>query len=236
MKKFFLHNGTEQLGPFDIEDLKTKNVTKGTPIWYDGLTEWTTAEKVEDLKTLFISTPPPFGTPKVTPPPIQKSQVEAVSQLSKMKKDKSGTIFQSIGIICVVILIIIFVIGYLTTKESAVTNITQQSYQEKVMTIEEIERSQPTNFLTASGNFNENFWGTKIKVHGEINNTATVATYKDVVVKVTYYTKTKTELRSEKYTIYETFPPNSKTKFELKIEKYKDVNSIGCEVQSASAN
>ena len=28
MKKYYLHNGTDQQGPFDIEDLKTKNITK----------------------------------------------------------------------------------------------------------------------------------------------------------------------------------------------------------------
>lgn len=32
------------------------------------------------------------------------------------------------------------------------------------------------------------------KVYGIIKNTATVATYKNAVVKVTYYSKTKTEL------------------------------------------
>lgn len=236
MKRFFLHNGTEQQGPFDIEDLKTKNISRETPIWYEGLAEWTTAEKVEDLKTLFISTPPPFGTIKVTPPPIQKPKVQSVLQPTKKRKNRLGTILQLIGIVGAVILIIIFALGYLSNNGDGITSTDTQTYQEKVMTVEEIERSQPTNFLTASGNYNENFWGTKIKVHGVINNSATVATYKDAVVKVTYYSKTKTELGSEKYTIYETFPPNSTTKFELKIENYKDVNSIGWEVQSATAN
>ena len=28
MKKYYLHNGTESSGPFDIEELKAKNITK----------------------------------------------------------------------------------------------------------------------------------------------------------------------------------------------------------------
>lgn len=233
MKKFFLHNGTEQLGPFDIEDLKTKNISKETPIWYEGLAEWTTAEKVEDLRTLFLSTPPPFETTKVTPPPIHKKQEQTTSKLTKKRKNTLGTILQSIGIIGAVVLVIIFITGYFANNDVGVDT---ETYQEKVMTVEEIENSKPTNFLTASGDYNENFWGNKINVHGVIKNTATVATYKDAVVKITYLSKTKTVLGSEKYTIYETFPPNSTTQFELKIENYKDVNSIGWEVIKATVN
>ena len=110
------------------------------------------------------------------------------------------------------------------------------SYQEKVQSVEEIERSQPTNFLDASGTYNPTLFGNKIKVHGIIKNTATVATFKDAVVKVTYYSKTKTVLGSNKYTIYDFFPPHSEKNFELKIETYQDVSTIGWDVISAIPN
>jgi hypothetical protein len=110
------------------------------------------------------------------------------------------------------------------------------TYQEKVMSVEEIERSEPTKFLTADGNYNTNFWGNKLKVHGIITNKATVASYKDAVIRVTYYSKTKTELGNKEYTIYENFPPHSKVKFELKIENYKDLETIGWDVIQATAN
>lgn len=110
-----------------------------------------------------------------------------------------------------------------------------ESYQEKVMTVEEIERADPSKFLKADGNYNKNFWGDKIKVHGVIQNLATVASYKDAVIRVTYYSKTKTELGSKEYTIYEMFEPHSTKNFELKIDNYKDVSSIGWEVVSATS-
>ncbi|MDQ3111368.1 MAG: hypothetical protein M3R17_15890 [Bacteroidota bacterium] len=111
-----------------------------------------------------------------------------------------------------------------------------QSYQEKVMSVQEIENSQPVNFLTADGTYNSNFWGDKLKVHGSITNSATVATYKDAVIKVTYYSKTKTVLGSNEYTVYDFFPPNTKKSFELKIDNYKDVKSIGWDVVSAQVS
>ncbi len=101
------------------------------------------------------------------------------------------------------------------------------------MSIEEMERSNPKQFLSASGTYKENFWGDKIKVKCEITSTATVATYKDVVIKVTYYTKTGTSLGSANHTIYEVISPNSTKTVNLKIDNYQDVSEIGWDVVSA---
>jgi hypothetical protein len=71
MKKYYLHNGTESSGPFDIEELKAKNIITQTPVWYEGLEKWKTAGEIEELKSLFVVMPPtinPFTaapTPKV---------------------------------------------------------------------------------------------------------------------------------------------------------------------------
>ena len=43
--------GTRQ-GPFRLDQLKDKNITAQTPIWYDPLTEWTTAGEVQALKEI----------------------------------------------------------------------------------------------------------------------------------------------------------------------------------------
>jgi len=237
MKKFYLHNGTDQQGPFDIEDLKAKNITKETSIWFEGLPEWTTADKIDELKELFLQkTPPPFGASTTTPPPIQKPPTQKTVSVSQPTKSKTGRNILIAAILLVVILGGLFVVNNMNSSGGGSYGTGEETYQEKVMTVEEIERSQPRNFLTADGNYNENFWGDKIKVYGVIKNTATVASYKDAVVRVTYYSKTKTELGSKEYTIYDNFPPHSEVKFELKIENYKDVNSIGWEVIQATAN
>ena len=239
MKKYYLHNGTDQQGPFDIEDLKAKNITKETSIWYEGLSEWTTAEVIDDLKDLFkTSTPPPFVAKTTTPPPIQKPPIQQTTSVPQPTKKKSKVGRNILIVIILLVLVVggLFVANNMNSNGGGGYGTGDDTYQEKIMTVEEIERSQPTNFLTADGNYNENFWGDKIKVHGVIKNTATVASYKDAVVRVTYYSKTKTELGSKEYTIYDNFPPHSEVKFELKIENYKDVNSIGWDVIQATAN
>ena len=110
------------------------------------------------------------------------------------------------------------------------------SYQEQVQSVEEIERSQPTNFLNASGTYNQTLFGNNIKVHGVIKNSATVANFKDVVVKVTYYSKTQTVIGRNNYIIYDFFPPHSEKTFELKIDKIDGTNTIGWDVVKATPN
>lgn len=75
MKYFYIHNGQNQEGPFDIEQLKLLNIKKDTPVWFDGIENWTTAEKVEDLKSILPInvSPPKFVNPtennfSATPP------------------------------------------------------------------------------------------------------------------------------------------------------------------------
>ncbi len=63
MKKYFLSDGTAQQGPFTLEELQEKAITASTPIWYDGLSEWTTAGQLEELKDIIVHTPPPFHAP-----------------------------------------------------------------------------------------------------------------------------------------------------------------------------
>lgn len=115
------------------------------------------------------------------------------------------------------------------------TSITEESYNQKVTSVEETELSQPTTFLKADGNYNKNLIGTKIKLHGTITNSASVATFKDAVVQITFYSATQTELFNKNYTIYNYFPPHSTVEFELKTENYKDVESIGVSVVGAAA-
>ena len=107
------------------------------------------------------------------------------------------------------------------------------SYQQQVQTVEEIEKADPARFLDASGTYNQNFWGTAMKVHGTIKNNATVANYKDVVVEIVFYSQTDTELDRKRYTIYDFFTAHSSKGFELKIDRPKACAKLGWTAVSA---
>jgi hypothetical protein len=86
MKKYYLHNGTESSGPFDIEELKAKNITKASPVWFEGMLHWKTAGEIPELHQLFTVNPPPFPlfeTPKPAPKVETKKEVRKILGMSK---------------------------------------------------------------------------------------------------------------------------------------------------------
>ena len=237
MKKYYIHDGKDQLGPFDISELHEKGISADTPIWHEGLPEWGKAREIEEVReALRLAVPPPFQATSAVPPAIQEASAQQVSaDPPSGKRHSAGRRFLKATAIFGLIVFVLLILNEISSDGSgdAATN-RSDSYEEKVMTVEEIERSRPTDFLTADGEYRENIWGNKLKVQGVIRNNATVASYKDAVVRVTYFSKTKTELSSEKYTIYEAFPPNSEVKFELTLENFNEVHSIGWTVVNAT--
>jgi len=84
MKKYYLHDGANQVGPFDVEELRARNVSRTTPVWSEGLHDWKHAEDFPELNALFASAgPPPFTGVKTNvqaPPPPQQHHVPPQQQ------------------------------------------------------------------------------------------------------------------------------------------------------------
>ena len=98
MKTFFLFIDNEQQGPFNLEELKTKIITRTTKVWFEGLEDWKNADEIEELKSLFVSVPPPIKT-FPTPPPIKKALPEIeVEEEDKILGVRKKTFFISVGI------------------------------------------------------------------------------------------------------------------------------------------
>tara|TARA_R110002072_G_scaffold20671_25_gene74742 strand:+ start:5634 stop:6296 length:663 start_codon:yes stop_codon:yes gene_type:complete len=219
MKKYYLHNGTEQEGPFDISDLKSKGITAKTEVWYEGISDWTNADEIDELKSLFS---------KATPPPIRPKS----TQKEQIKKDnKLGRNLQLLGLV-----LLLGIIGFAVVPNLFNNNENPKSYIEQKMTIEETENSDPLRFLSVEGNYNKSFWGTEFKLKGKVTNRATIADYKDLVMRITYYSQTKSVIGTKDYTIYQVFQPNRVTEFQLDVENYKDVKSIGLDIVGAIPN
>jgi len=86
MKKYYLHNGTESSGPFDIEELKEKKITKKSPVWFEGMLHWKTAGEIPELNQLFVTNPPPyplFETAETTPKIAIKKEARKILGLPK---------------------------------------------------------------------------------------------------------------------------------------------------------
>jgi hypothetical protein len=104
MKKYYLHNGTESSGPFAIEELKAKNITKASPVWFDGLLHWKTAGEIPELTSLFMVTPPPIASFLF---PSSQPKVEKIREARKILGLSKSSFF--IGLVFLLLVIATFV-------------------------------------------------------------------------------------------------------------------------------
>ena len=129
--------------------------------------------------------------------------------------------------------LVFIMVALASCQDSQVTKGNYYSYLQK---IGNYERLEPAFFLEASGRYNENLWGDEIVLSLEINNSAKVASFKDVVLEVIYYSKTNSIMEVKNYVVYEAFPPQKTIKTELRIENKKEVEKIGWSVIDAMIN
>jgi hypothetical protein len=109
-----------------------------------------------------------------------------------------------------------------------------QTYEQKKLSIEQEEQQNPSQFLEAGGNYRTNFLGDKMKVSGYVQSTATVANFKDIVIRVTFYTRTDTEIKSENYTLYEFVNAGKRVNFQWKLAAPSNCEKLGWDVISAT--
>ena len=62
MKKYFYSDGKEKHGPLTIDELKQKDISKETLVWFEGLYGWKLAGDLDDMKPILELQPPPIFT------------------------------------------------------------------------------------------------------------------------------------------------------------------------------
>ena len=108
------------------------------------------------------------------------------------------------------------------------------------------EQSSPTKYLTInnatmkhnlireSGLFHDAEYDGWL-VQGTINNSASVAKFKDIVVGIKLISKTLTVIEEKDYVIYEFYEPNSSKEFSIKIYPPKPTDTFSVIVKRATA-
>jgi hypothetical protein len=76
MKKYFLQDGSSTIGPFDLEDLKEKKITRDTLVWCEGMEDWKKATEVNELGGILTAVPPPIKMAFTIPPIPKATKVE----------------------------------------------------------------------------------------------------------------------------------------------------------------
>lgn len=108
----------------------------------------------------------------------------------------------------------------------------QESYELTKENLLEKEQKNPQGFLLVSGNNRRNLLGQTV-IKGIITNKATVAVFKDVAIKLSFYSKTKALLETDKETIFEQLKPGESKEFKTKYFAPKGTDSVVLEVLGA---
>ena len=78
------------------------------------------------------------------------------------------------------------------------------------------ERQNPSEYLKNQGTWRVNLIGQTV-LEGTISNSATLANFKDIVLDVTWLTKTETELKTEQYAVYEFVGAGKTISYKIKV-------------------
>jgi|SRR5690554_4588817 len=79
MKKYFYSDGTNNYGPFTLDELKEKKISRETKIWFQELGEWKSAGEVPELTEIF----------KLVPPSIAKTNYNSMENLNNQRPPKT---------------------------------------------------------------------------------------------------------------------------------------------------
>jgi type IV pilus biogenesis protein CpaD/CtpE len=110
----------------------------------------------------------------------------------------------------------------------------KDAYEQTKETLAETEKKNPTRFLSVEGHDKKNLLGQTV-VKGTLTSKATVSSYKDVEIELSFYSKTGTLLEKDIETIFETIAPGKDADFKTKYFAPKGTDSVALKVMAAKS-
>ena len=97
------------------------------------------------------------------------------------------------------------------------------------------EKKRPMQYLSETHTLSYRVFSGKDQISGDIYNSATMATFKDIVLTLVYTTNTGTELGRENFTVYKYCYPGSSTSYLIRTHTPDGTRRIGVAVSGALA-
>jgi hypothetical protein len=110
-----------------------------------------------------------------------------------------------------------------------------ESYEKVKETLAEKEKNNPARFLVVNNRDRKNLIGQTVVI-GTLTNQATVCWYKDVELKLTFFSKTGVKLDEGLETVYENIGPGKTVKFKTKYFAPKGTDSVAVVVTKAAGD
>lgn len=129
-------------------------------------------------------------------------------------------------------LIILAVTFLFACNENDSSQQKKESYELTKKELLSKEQKDPAAFISISGHNKKNIVGQTV-VRGTLTNKASIAVFKDVDIKLSFYSKTKALLETDKETIFDILEPGDSKDFKTKYFAPKGTDSVGLQVVGA---
>jgi hypothetical protein len=130
------------------------------------------------------------------------------------------------------LILLSFVFAACGGDEKAAEKKDKDKYEQTKETLEETEKKNPKRFLSVDGYKRRNLIRETV-VKGTITNSATVATFKDIDVEISFYSETGALLLKDHEVVNKFVGPNSSQDFKYKTYAPKGSDSVSMKVVSA---
>ena len=137
------------------------------------------------------------------------------------------------NIIIFILIISLFSCGR-NSQENAATQVVQKTPLELRKELLLKEQGNPKVYLKYEGTWRKNFIGESV-LEGTISNTATLANFKDVILNITWTTKTNTELKTEQKIVYEFLSAGKSIDYKIKVKAPSETGGARVNINSATA-
>jgi len=245
MKSYFIRQDNRPKGPYSIDQLKEMKLNPTVLVWVEGLKQWIQAFEIPELQQELFP-----------PAPQLASQVALSPNMNgKHAREKKGyAIFKNLKTILAVFALIIATLLLIELKKSkphsasvkntnpSVSNAASQptlSPATRNLTLtkkddKSLELENPVAYIKSEINWRKNLVGT-IVLEGTLQSVATVATFKDPVLLVTWLSKSNENLGSNQYKVDKQLKAGETISFKLKVSAPSKIGDARATVVSATA-
>lgn len=133
------------------------------------------------------------------------------------------------------LIIMSFVFVACSSNEKEKEDKAKDKYEQTKETLGETEKKNPNRFLTVEGHDRKNLIGQRV-INGIVSNKATVASYKDVDIELSFFSKTGALLEKDHEVVYETIAPGGTASFKTKYFAPKGTDSVAMKIVTAKVN
>jgi len=249
MKKFFIQENNQTIGPLSVEELTAKGITQSTLVWTEGMDEWKAAGTFEELLPTVSKLPPAY------PSKLTESGVSS-NELPIPGRNKKVILSLTVAFICVFSLVLVYLLAFNTNEKKE--DLENESLREDIMATKKeqidnkevtlpppelteaqklaaqilYEKRNPAVYISPSWSSWENF-ADEFVVEGDFMNTAKNASFKNIKIAIGFLSKTDVLLGSKEEVIYEYLGPGYSVKRKYKYLAPESTHKATIKVVSA---